>query len=458
MSRRTLVIVVGALVLLLAVAPFVPRGGDDDRDLLPSGDGERYAARSSQAAGASRLTPEARAEIERVVAEGTMLSRRMARTTGKVAPEQLAETSVRCAEFEGQRYCLGAGWTTDTEEQVQARTVRAARAVSARPAGAVGETGDLDAQAALDQRARMSPTALARAERVELTMAARSVAKIWLLRHEIEGVPLPEGFLEAHPEARADTVADTSDTSDPSDPSDTSDTSAARPQATPNTAKPTPKPTRTPKPTKTPKPSPSPNPPKSTVKTAADYPRQFQILDGDRSSAQTRTYWCGPTSMQMIAWGWSKKKKSQGHWAQRLNTTTSGTSIWDMVRVVNQSTGYDNEKFAGPYIVLDIGKYSFDKWMLLMMRHIHDYRAPVVLHPILLKRYYPYLDDDASGHYQVGRGYNKRGKKPDLLGYFEPWNQQRFDPSEPYIKRVQWRDAYKSFRANKAHYAHNVGV
>ena len=93
-----------------------------------------------------------------------------------------------------------------------------------------------------------------------------------------------------------------------------------------------------------------------------------------------------------------------------------------------------------------------------MMRHIHDYRAPVVLHPILLKRFYPYLDDDASGHFQVGRGFAKRGKKPDLLGYFEPWNQQRFDPSEPYIKRVQWRDAYRSFRANKAHFQHNVGV
>ena len=41
------------------------------------------------------------------------------------------------------------------------------------------------------------------------------------------------------------------------------------------------------------------------------------------------------------------------------------------------------------------------------MRHIVDYRSPLVLHPVLLKRYYPYLDDDASGHFQVGRGYNK---------------------------------------------------
>ena len=46
------------------------------------------------------------------------------------------------------------------------------------------------------------------------------------------------------------------------------------------------------------------------------------------------------------------------------------------------------------------------------MRHVVDYRAPLVLHPILLKRYYPYLDDDASGHFQVGRGYDKNGDRP----------------------------------------------
>jgi hypothetical protein len=81
-----------------------------------------------------------------------------------------------------------------------------------------------------------------------------------------------------------------------------------------------------------------------------------------------------------------------------------------------------------------------------------------VLHPVLHRAYYPYLDDDASGHFQVGRGYDKNGGRPLLLGYFEPWNQQRFDPSEPAIARVQWRQAYKSYRANQDHAMHNVGV
>ena len=93
-----------------------------------------------------------------------------------------------------------------------------------------------------------------------------------------------------------------------------------------------------------------------------------------------------------------------------------------------------------------------------MMRHVEDYKAPVVLHPILLKRFYPYLDDDASGPLPGRPGLRQERRQAHQLGYFEPWNQQRFDPSEPYIARVQWRDAYKSFRANKTHFAHNVGV
>ena len=127
--------------------------------------------------------------------------------------------------------------------------------------------------------------------------------------------------------------------------------------------------------------------------------------------------------MQMIAWGWQEERKGQGHWADKLGTTTTGSSISEIVRVVNGATGWDKAKYAGAYIVLDISDWAYKKWMLLQMRHIEDYRAPVVLHPILLQQFYPYLDDDASGHFQVGRGYDKRGKKPDeprLLRAVEP--------------------------------------
>jgi len=265
----------------------------------------------------------------------------------------------------------------------------------------------------LRREAALSPADRATAQREELTQAARSVAKVWLLRHEIEGVALPAGFLARHPEARATTTAGA--------------TTGAR-TAAPRT------------------------------KRLGDYPSSAAVMSTRRVAEQERTYYCGPTTMQMIAWGWTGTQRSQSYWAGRLGTTTDGTGLSDMVRVVNDATGWDSASRAGTYVPLDVGDYSYAQWKLLLMRHIADYHAPLVLHPILLKKYYPYLDDDASGHFQVGRGYDKAGRRPTQIGYFEPWNQQRFDPSEPYISRVQWRGAYKSYRANLEHFQHNIGV
>ncbi len=407
---RGRVAAVGALFLLLAAAPLVPRGADPDEALRPS------AQEPSTSGGTSYgvVTPAMQAEIDRVVAAG------LARPTlrGKPDTATLIRDQVRCARFEGLRYCLSIGWTEDPQAQVQARVTAA---LSSRPTG--GETtGDLDTANALAAAALADPRRRAAAERDELTRAAESVAKVWEIRHEVEGVPYPDGFVARHPE-----LMDAKGSADASGSAGSS-TSASASTTAPG------------------------------KKKSADYPGSDKILAPQQTAEQIRSYWCGPTAMQMIAWGWRDKRQPQGMWAKKLGTTSGGTAITSIVDVVNRTTGWDRASYAGPYITLDIGGYSFHQWYLLMMRHIHDYRAPVVLHPILLKKYFPYLDDDASGHFQVGRGYAKRGKKPNLLSYFEPWNQRRFDPSEPFIGRVQWRNAYKGYRANRDHPMHNVGV
>ncbi|WP_244930418.1 C39 family peptidase [Nocardioides sp. W7] len=392
-------IAIGALALLLAVAPFVPRGGDDDDGAITPSGQQEYDARPAAAAGLGQLTPTAADEIERVLEQGQRET-----VAARATPAALAASLTRCAEFEGQRYCLGTGWTQDTQAEVQARVAGAARPVAAR-ARPVEQTGDLDTASRLRRTAALPPAQRAAQERAELTSAARSVAKVWLLRHELQGVPLPDGFLERHPEARA--------------------VPGAAPVA------------RT---------------------SAADYPASARIMKARQVASQTQTYWCGPATMQMIAWGWRDRKRAQSRWAARLGTTTDGTAISNMVATVNSSTGWDRTDHAGPYIVLDIGDWSYRQWSRLIMKHIAVYRAPVVLHPILLKRFYPYIDDDASGHFQVGRGYRQRPGKAMAISYFEPWDQQRFDRSEPYVERVQWRSAYKSYRANKEHPHQNIGV
>ena len=364
------------LALTLAAVPFLPDGTVGQGSITPSADTRRTPNRGV-------VTAEMRAEIERVVAAGAGLST----TSGRAAR---ARAAVRCATFEGQRYCLGVGWTEQTPEEVSARLAQ-------RPGPRRERTGDLNAGALLARATSRTEAGRIRAERAELTAAAESVGKVWMLRHEIQGAPLPAGFAQTHPEVGARAFGE-------------------------------------------------------------HRPQRFSIIRGLHARSQNRTYWCGPATMQAIGWGSSKERTDQAVWARRLRTSSAGTAITDMVRVVNNHTKYDNRSYAGPYVALDIGDFTFRQWYRLMMRHIHGYRAPVVLHPVLLTQYYPYLDDDASGHFQVGRGFDQNEGGNRKIGYFEPWDQSRFDPSEPAIDRVQWRNAYKSYRANLDHFQHNIGV
>lgn len=384
--RHPATIAAAALALTLGAVPFLPDGDDRQGRIAPSADSTEEPG---SAAGRGRVTPEMQAEIDRVLAEGAGLDRAHGRTA-------MARAAVRCATFDGQRYCLGFGWTN------QSRATLAAR-MAPRPKPGRERTGDLDADGLLARAATRGTAARTESERAELTMAARSVGKVWMLRHEVQGVELPADFAERHPEVSVGAEV-------------------------------------------------------NARGFGQKYPEKFAIMDESQTRSQNTTYWCGPTAMQAIGWGSSQKRKNQSYWARRLRTTSAGTAITDMVRVINNQTDYDDAAHAGPYVVLDISDFTFKQWYRLMMRHIHDYEAPVVLHPVLLKQYYPYLDDDASGHFQVGRGFDQNTDGNPRIGYFEPWDQSRFDPSEPSIGRVQWRNAYRSYRANRAHFQRNVGV
>jgi hypothetical protein len=386
--RHPVTIAAAALALTLGAVPFLPDGGDDDGSIAPTA--ETTAAPGT--VGRGKVTRAMQAEIDRVLAEGADVDRAQGRTA-------LARASVRCATFDGQRYCLGFGWTNQSREALAARLV-------ARPTFGRERTGDLDADGIIARNNARSAIARTDSERAELTMAAQSVGKVWMLRHEIQGVELPADFAARHPEVAMSDLTGGDERGG----------------------------------------------------FGNNYPEKFSILKESRILAQNQTWWCGPATMQAIGWSSSKQRKNQSYWARRLGTTTDGTAITDMVRVVNNKTDYDAKDKAGPYVVLDISDFTFKQWYRLMMRHVHDYRAPVVLHPVLLKQYYPYLDDDASGHFQVGRGFDQNPGGNPQLGWFEPWDQSRFDPSEPRIGRVQWRNAYRSYRANLDHFQHNVGV
>src|SRR3954451_1429166 len=147
----------GILALLVALLPFVPRGGGGEDGTARRAGAHRVTPASALTAGYGRVTPAYRRAIQHVVDTGLG----QVRVAPSATPRTLVDHVVRCATFEGQRYCLGQGWTDLTQTQVQRRTTllvtrqesRAGSPVIGRP------TGDLSTFDALRRAARLSPQA-----------------------------------------------------------------------------------------------------------------------------------------------------------------------------------------------------------------------------------------------------------------------------------------------------------
>jgi hypothetical protein len=151
-------------------------------------------------------------------------------------------------------------------------------------------------------------------------------------------------------------------------------------------------------------------------------PATFAMMGGYATS-QERGYWCGPATFQSIDWADDKRKDPQKNVAVVLGTTRSGTAISRIVRQTNVSTNWD--RAAGAYIVQNVSGWTAKKFFTVHQTHLGDGSgAPVIEHTQLLKRYFPYLAFNHSGHFQVGRAYSKTN---GTIGIFEVFNERRFN-------------------------------
>ena len=377
-SRTTLrhpaAIAAAVLALTLAAVPFLPDGNDPQGSITPSAERARTPHRGV-------VTP----DMQR---RDRPRRRGRSRTSAEPRPDSRGPEAARCATFEGQRYCLGVGWTNRSPRTRCRPADVAARRRGARSTGET--TGDLDAAAALARATSRSASARIRAERAELTAAAE------LGRQGVDAAP-------RHPGGAAARRLRGGPPRDRASPAESPATTRRRQPSRPRSL---------PRPT--------------TGSRAAVAEPHLLVRSGHHAGDRLG--------------GRRRSGTDQAVWARRLRTTSAGTAITDLVRVINNHTGTTARSTPAPTSPSTSATSPSTQWYRLMMRHIHDYRAPVVLHPVLLKQYYPYLDDDASGHFQVGRGYDQNPDGNRQIGYFEPWDQSRFDPSEPAIDRVQWRN------------------
>lgn len=158
-----------------------------------------------------------------------------------------------------------------------------------------------------------------------------------------------------------------------------------------------------------------------------DLPAESTIMTG-KQIKQERSYWCGPATMQSIAWGSNGVKGDQATWAARLGTRTNGTAISSIVDQINARTKWSKPSYAGEYYVLDVSDASVSDFYFFhqfVLGGALGNPAPVVEHPKLIRSSFKYLKYDHKGHFQVGRGYRTLDGTP-MIKIFEVFNERDY--------------------------------
>jgi hypothetical protein len=275
----------------------------------------------------------------------------------------LARLLVRCVPVEGMTYCLHWGWESLGAASPTIRDLGNTTGVST-------SSGDASPLEELRRWSGKQWAERARDEAAELAEARAAAGKMLLMNGAIFGARIPSDFDQRHPQLAAMRAQLT--------------TARAGSSAMTNAAA-----------------------------SICDNPvsSDCAFLMSDSKLAKQSTGWyCGPTSLQGLAWNDPKASQyqTQAYWASILGTTESnGTYVGNLKSAINTYTHWDDADYAGAYVVVGIASWSEQDYRNLFRNHLRTLRSPVQLHPVLTKgvttSYYP---GNTSGHYNVARGYD----------------------------------------------------
>lgn len=280
-----------------------------------------------------------------------------AELAGKKGVDLIAE-AVRCANLDERTYCLHLGW----RDRPPTRAELSDMVGSEMRYAEVGQ-GDLTLSDQVRAWARLPQSQRFEQDRIEMNEAVAAVGKVKLYDLRLTGQSVPEEFWEKYPETASWGQQMTAD----------------------------------------------------CISCLAT------VGSASKGQKQSRSYWCGPTSM--VAFGWNDPERggitqmrSQSHWASRLGTTADGTSISTIASRINSDLTWDNR--VGAYVVVSIVGWNYDRWRGLFINHIFGPGAPIQLHPDLNPDNNKY-DLNTGGHFNVGRGYDFR-TSTEKISIWEP--------------------------------------
>ena len=355
-----------------------------------------------------------------------------------------AASMLRCFKLDTENYCLGLGFVQEVPTGPQRHALMAEPSLSAADEmGAEQDisTGDLTPAAFVAERAALPKTQRVTAELDEMEAAWNGRAKARELRELAEAeTPPPNPETQQTPQSA---------TAQPTAPTTPPDEATTAPTSTPTV---TPTGTPTVAPTRTAPTGGTPTAVPTTPVAPVAAPASAYLMKGFQTS-QEKGYWCGPATFQSIDWADDNQKDTQASWAKDLGSTTSGTAISAMVKQTNLKTAW--AKSAGTYVVQNVASWNSQTFFTVHQKHLGVYKAPVIEHVQLLKRYFPYLAFNHSGHYQVGRGYDKA---KGTIAIYEVFNERRFNSRGNVTDGPKNIPASALFNATLANSFKNIGL
>ncbi|MER7250551.1 C39 family peptidase [Kribbella sp. NPDC000426] len=379
-----------------------------------------------------------------------------------------AESMLRCFKLETENYCLGLGFVDKVPTGAQLQSIVSPPALRAADEVGVEQdipTGDLTPADFVAQRAAMPKSTRVTAELDEMQAAWNGREKARELRELVAAGTPPVNPQEPTGSPAASEQEAGQDVGREAAPTTAGTETAATPQADGAGAAPTPTGSPTATPTATPTVAPTGVPtrtvptvgpskpvPPTTPAAPVKVPASAYIMKGFQTS-QEKGYWCGPATFQSIDWADDNQKDTQASWAKDLGSTTGGTAISAMVKQTNVKTAWP--KSAGTYIVQNVSDWNAQTFFTVHQKHLGVYKAPVIEHVQLLKRYFPYLAFNHSGHYQVGRGYDKAN---GTIAIFEVFNERRFNSRGNVTDGPRNIPASALFNATLANSFQNIGL
>lgn len=168
------------------------------------------------------------------------------------------------------------------------------------------------------------------------------------------------------------------------------------------------------------------------------------VLDVERFEQETQ-YWCAPASVKQVLHYVNGRSESQSYYASKLRTTTAGTDMTVIPKVLNDEIGEKIYAYDGNI-------KSFRRWELNILTAIKD-QYPPILDIKIDKKHKEYFGYESEGHF-VNIAGHQRLSNGNYLKVTDPCERTILRPAGTYPDKTtsEWVKIDHVYNCNMLHF------